>query len=136
MEGLSRRPRPLSSTERSRAHRARRRDGGHVVALELSGDLVQRLIDVGYLDDDLFADRPRCSLPLALAASGCGSARVVHRPRLLSDNVAGDFARNADRHARDLAPVVEDIRASGASSLRAIPAELNGRGMLTRRGGC
>jgi hypothetical protein len=45
------------------------------------------------------------------------------------------IARNADRHARDLAPVVDDIRAAGATSLRAIAAELNGRGMLTRRGG-
>ena len=46
------------------------------------------------------------------------------------------IARNADRHARDLAPVVEDIRAGGATSLRAIAAQLNSRGMLTRRGGC
>jgi DNA invertase Pin-like site-specific DNA recombinase len=44
-------------------------------------------------------------------------------------------ARNADAHARDLASVVEDIRAGGATSLRAIAAELNARGMLTRRGG-
>jgi DNA invertase Pin-like site-specific DNA recombinase len=42
---------------------------------------------------------------------------------------------NADRHALDLAQVVEDIRAGGATSLRAIAAELNARGMLTRRGG-
>jgi hypothetical protein len=45
------------------------------------------------------------------------------------------IARNADRHAQDLAPVVADIRAGGATSLRAIAAELNARGMLTRRGG-
>ena len=45
------------------------------------------------------------------------------------------IARNAERHARDLAPVVEDIWASGATSLRAMAAELNARGMLTRRGG-
>ena len=45
------------------------------------------------------------------------------------------IARNADRHAQDLAPVVEDIRAGGATSLREIAAELNARGMLTRRGG-
>ena len=45
------------------------------------------------------------------------------------------IARNAGRHAADLAPVVEDIRAGGASSLRAIASELNARGMLTRRGG-
>ena len=45
------------------------------------------------------------------------------------------IARNADRHAQDLAPVVEDIRSGGATSLRAIADELNARGMLTRRGG-
>jgi len=45
------------------------------------------------------------------------------------------IARNADAHAQDLAPVVADIRASGATSLRAIAAEMNARGMLTRRGG-
>ena len=45
------------------------------------------------------------------------------------------IARNADRHARDLAPVVDDIRSGGATSLRAIADELNARGMLTRRGG-
>jgi DNA invertase Pin-like site-specific DNA recombinase len=45
------------------------------------------------------------------------------------------IARNADRHAEDLRAVVEDIRAGGATSLRAIAAEMNGRGILTRRGG-
>jgi hypothetical protein len=45
------------------------------------------------------------------------------------------ITKNADRHALDLAPVVEDIRAGGAISPRAIAAELNERGMLTRRGG-
>ena len=45
------------------------------------------------------------------------------------------IARNADRHAADLAPVVDDIRGAGHTSLRAIAAELNARGMLTRRGG-
>jgi DNA invertase Pin-like site-specific DNA recombinase len=44
-------------------------------------------------------------------------------------------AENANRHAQDLTPVVDDIRAQGYTSLRAIAAELNARGMLTRRGG-
>lgn len=44
-------------------------------------------------------------------------------------------AQNADRHAQDLAPVIADIRAAGYLSLRTIAAELNARGMLTRRGG-
>ena len=37
--------------------------------------------------------------------------------------------------AQDLVPVVVDIRAGGATSLRAIAEELNVRGMLTRHGG-
>ena len=45
------------------------------------------------------------------------------------------IARNADRHAEDLRAVVEDIRQEGHGSLRAIAAELNARGILTRRGG-
>jgi DNA invertase Pin-like site-specific DNA recombinase len=44
-------------------------------------------------------------------------------------------AANADAHALDLAPVLADIRAGGATSLRAIAAALAERGMLTRRGG-
>ena len=78
VEALPRRPRPLSSTERSRAHRARRRDGGHVVALELSGDLVQRLIDVGYLDDDSFTDRD--AVQLAARARRFGLRQRPGRP--------------------------------------------------------
>ena len=42
---------------------------------------------------------------------------------------------NADRHAMDLAPVLEELRAQGVTSLRGIAAELNRRGMQTRRGG-
>ena len=42
---------------------------------------------------------------------------------------------NAECFARDLAPVIADIRAGGATTLRAIAGELNARGMLTRRGG-
>ncbi len=45
------------------------------------------------------------------------------------------IAANAERHAGDLAQVVADIRAGGATSLREIAGELNDRGMLTRRGG-
>ena len=44
-------------------------------------------------------------------------------------------AANAERHAQDLAPVVADIRSTGATSLRAIAAALNARQMRARRGG-
>ncbi|MGV8988601.1 MAG: recombinase-like helix-turn-helix domain-containing protein [Cypionkella sp.] len=42
---------------------------------------------------------------------------------------------NADGFAAGLAPVLEDIRARGHVTLRALAAELDRRGMRTRRGG-
>jgi DNA invertase Pin-like site-specific DNA recombinase len=42
---------------------------------------------------------------------------------------------NADRHAQDLAPVLEELRMQGVTSLRCLAAALNTRGMITRRGG-
>jgi DNA invertase Pin-like site-specific DNA recombinase len=44
-------------------------------------------------------------------------------------------AANAAAFARELAPVLEDIRANGYISRRAIAAELTTRGIRTRRGG-
>lgn len=44
-------------------------------------------------------------------------------------------SRNADADARDLAPVLEELRAQGVTTLRGIAAALNERGMLTRLGG-
>jgi DNA invertase Pin-like site-specific DNA recombinase len=43
-------------------------------------------------------------------------------------------AEKAARRAADLAPVIADIRAAGATSLRAVAAELNHRGIPTARG--
>jgi DNA invertase Pin-like site-specific DNA recombinase len=42
---------------------------------------------------------------------------------------------NADAHAKALAPVITELQAHGQTTLRALAAELNARGMQTRRGG-
>jgi DNA invertase Pin-like site-specific DNA recombinase len=42
---------------------------------------------------------------------------------------------NADRFAANVLPVIEQIKASGAKSLRAIAKALNARGIATARGG-
>ena len=41
----------------------------------------------------------------------------------------------ADRHAQDVLPIVQDIEASGVTTLQGIAAELNDRGILTARSG-
>jgi hypothetical protein len=50
---------------------------------------------------------------------------------------AGRAARTAKSAARatDIQPIIDDIKATGASSLREIAAELNSRGIPTARGG-
>jgi hypothetical protein len=50
---------------------------------------------------------------------------------------AGRAVRTAKSAARatDLAPIIDDIKAKGASSLRDIAAGLNERGIPTARGG-
>jgi DNA invertase Pin-like site-specific DNA recombinase len=41
----------------------------------------------------------------------------------------------ADKHATSVMPIIDDIRAEGADTLREIAAELNAREILTARGG-
>lgn len=60
----------------------------------------------------------------ALRRAGKGNLAAVQKV------IAG-----ADDHARDLAPIINDIQAAGVQSLGAIAAELNARHIQTRRGG-
>ena len=41
----------------------------------------------------------------------------------------------ADAHTASVAPLIAEVRAAGAKSLRQIAAALNGRGIATARGG-
>ena len=51
------------------------------------------------------ADDVTATLKLALEASGCNRANVVHKPRLLSDNgssyISGDLAEWLEDHGMD-----------------------------------
>jgi Recombinase len=63
------------------------------------------------------------------------------RPRALPPSPrrdASSYAAQARANARaaDLAPIVKELQASGARSLRAIAAGLNERGIRTPRGAC
>jgi hypothetical protein len=49
-------------------------------------------------------------------------------------SVAAPIAK-ANSRASDLAPIIEELKASGAVSLRQIAAGLNDKGIRTRRGG-
>jgi DNA invertase Pin-like site-specific DNA recombinase len=63
--------------------------------------------------------------------------KTLGNPKLAKVRLAGHEAnrREADRFAANVKPVIEQIRASGAMSLRAVAAALTARGVPTARGG-
>jgi DNA invertase Pin-like site-specific DNA recombinase len=62
-------------------------------------------------------------------------ARALRRAGKGNAAAIAAIKAKADRHAQDILPIVDDIRASGVSTLLGIAAELNARGILTARKG-
>src|SRR6516164_8523282 len=84
----------------------------------------------------MISDRTRAALA---AAKARGKRLGGYRGRAGTANDCANArrARSAAANARaaDLGVVIEDIKATGATSLRAIAKELNGRGISAPRGG-
>jgi DNA invertase Pin-like site-specific DNA recombinase len=72
----------------------------------------------------------------ALRAAKARGTRLGN-PRLAEarDAINSRSKADADRFAMSLAPVIQEVRAAGARTLREIAAALNNRGMATARGG-
>jgi DNA invertase Pin-like site-specific DNA recombinase len=68
------------------------------------------------------------------AALQASKARGKALGRHGAEHLAPAYRAEALERAQVLAPVVAEIRAAGASSLRAIAAELNARGIVTAQG--
>lgn len=76
----------------------------------------------------------------ALAAAKARGVRLG-RPENLANHIVGQArgreqqAQRAQERAQDLAPIIAEVRAGGAASLRQIAAALNERGVPAARGG-
>jgi DNA invertase Pin-like site-specific DNA recombinase len=81
----------------------------------------------------LISERTR----LALAARKAQGAVLGNRTNLREAQAKGTQATRlaADAHARNVLPIVQQIRALGIATLLGIAAELNARGVRTPRGG-
>jgi len=84
----------------------------------------------------MISERTRAALAAA-KARGVQLGGFRGRAGTASDCAKARQARTAKAATRaaDLAPLIRDIRASGAMSLRAIARELNARGITAPRGG-
>jgi DNA invertase Pin-like site-specific DNA recombinase len=73
----------------------------------------------------------------ALAAKKAAGVKLGNPRNLTEISVAGRQAQRveADRFAGEIAPLIENIRAAGVITLRAIADELNRRSVKTQRGG-
>jgi DNA invertase Pin-like site-specific DNA recombinase len=62
---------------------------------------------------------------------------VLGNPRLddVRSRAVASVKADADRFARNVAPIIREIRSSGATSNRGIARSLNARGVATARGG-
>lgn len=84
----------------------------------------------------LISDRTRSALAAA-KARGKRLGGFRGRPGTAADCAKARQARSASANARaaDLAPVIEDIKAAGATSLGDVAGELNARDISAPRGG-
>ncbi len=91
---------------------------------------------VAQAERKMISARTKAALAVAKARG-----KVLGRPENLKNQEAGRERGRARRTAvagarvADLRPIIADVKASGASSLRQIAAGLNGRGIPTARGG-
>jgi DNA invertase Pin-like site-specific DNA recombinase len=97
--------------------------------------MLQQMAAVAELEAGLIGDRTR----KALAAAKARGAKLGNPGNLKNaeaGRVNGRAARTkkANDHTSDLLPIIEELKASGAVSLRQIAAGLNARGINTARG--
>ena len=100
--------------------------------------MLRQMLSVAELEAGMIAERTRKALA---AAKARGTKLGGDRGNLSADNAQGRIASlkarqdQAARRQSDLAPIIEEIRAGGATTLRAIADTLNDRGIPTARGG-
>lgn len=100
---------------------------------------VHILAAVAQRERKLISERTRAALAAAKARGvklgNPNGAAPIRRAGKGTSAALKTVRRNAEGRASEYAEIIADIRASGAISLPAIASELNGRGIVTARGG-
>jgi DNA invertase Pin-like site-specific DNA recombinase len=97
--------------------------------------MLQQMAAVAELEAGLIGDRTKKALAAAKANGvKLGNPENLRNAETGRENGRAARTRSAKSRASDLAPIVAELQASGATSLRQIAAGLNDRGIRTARG--
>lgn len=99
--------------------------------------MLQQMAAVAELEAGLISERTKAALRAKVARDGQWDRKARHHlvPGAGQAKAALKVREAAAQRAMDLAPIIEEVRKGGCTSLRAIAEELNRRDIPTPRGG-
>ena len=111
----------------------------HVPAGAMGRFLLTQMASVAELEAGLISERTKVALAAAKARGvklgNPNGARALRGKQVGNRQAVAKVKANAEQRAANLRAIIDDVRAKGATSVRAIAAALNARGVLTPRGG-
>lgn len=111
----------------------------HVPPGAMGRFLLTQMASVAELEAGLISERTKAALAAAkrrgVKLGNPNGARALRGRQVGNHAAVARIRAKATEHADNLRAIVEDIRAQGATSVRAVASELNRRGILTARGG-
>jgi DNA invertase Pin-like site-specific DNA recombinase len=111
----------------------------HVPPGAMGRFLLTQMASVAELEAGLIGERTKAALAAAKARGvklgNPNGARALKGKQIGNRQAVAAVKANAERRAANLKGIIGDLRALGATSIRAIAAELNAKGILTPRGG-
>ncbi len=99
--------------------------------------LLTQMASVAELEAGLISERTKAALAAAKARGvklgNPNGARALRGKQVGNKQAVAAVKANAEQRAENLRGIVEELRAEGLTSVRAIATELNARGILTPR---
>ena len=101
--------------------------------------LLTQMASVAELEAGLISERTKVALAAAKARGvklgNPNGARALRGKQGGNKQAVAKVKANAQQRAANLRAIIDDVQAKGVTSVRAIAAALNARGVLTPRGG-